>query len=57
MFNKLAPDPDNTPALETVNNVFPLDSKINELAPVDTEAVTAPDLIWFNVKSPAVVIG
>jgi hypothetical protein len=57
ILNKLAPEPDNIPVLETANNVVPPDSKINELAPVETEAVTIPVLILSNVKSPAVVIG
>ena len=30
---------------------------MNELAPVETDAVTVPDLILSKVKSPAVVIG
>lgn len=57
ILNKLAPDPDNIPVLDTLNRGVPDDSIVKESAPVDTEAVTVPVLILSKVKSPAVVIG
>lgn len=56
-MNKLAPDPDSIPVLDTLNKVLPPDSTMKESAPVETEAVTIPVLILSKVKSPAVVIG
>ena len=57
ILNKLAPEPDSIPVFDTLNKVVPADSKVNESAPAETEAVTTPDFILSNVKSPAVVIG
>ena len=50
-------DPEARPALLTVNRSVPPVSTVKAVAPVDTEAVTAPDLILSKVKSPAVVMG
>ena len=57
ILNKLAPEPDNIPVLDTLNMLIPADSTMKESAPVETEAVTTPVLILSKVKSPAVVIG